>query len=165
MESLAQKRFTYSNKYKEDAKENALEAKWKGYHRVSVPTNESEDFIKSNFKAFITSVEKSNPGYNWNWEENTLVGKKFGGVFGFEEFTGSDGRTLTSTKIRYVRSIEKIEEVEIPKVKLLDKTLMDYDDYIEMKQEERKEREQKENNFNDFESSGTSSIADDDLPF
>jgi hypothetical protein len=27
------------------------------------------------FKAFIAAVEKSNPGYNWNWNENELIGK------------------------------------------------------------------------------------------
>lgn len=27
------------------------------------------------FKAFITAVEKSNPGYSWDWNEKSLVGK------------------------------------------------------------------------------------------
>ena len=153
----------YSNKFSEDAKTDALNAKWKGIHRISVPTDESEDFIKSNFKAFTTSVEESNPGYIWNWEENTLVGKTFGGVFGFEEFTAQDGNVITMTKIRYVRSTNKIEEAKIPKVKLADKTSMDYEEYIEKK---RAERNAANGNSSVSNATTTSTImASDDLPF
>lgn len=149
----------YNNKFNEDAKADALKAKWRGFHRITVPTNESEDFIKSRFKAFTTSVEESNPGYKWNWEENTLVGKVFGGVFGYEEFTALDGNVITSTKIRYVKSTEKINEVEIPKVKLVDNTLISYEDYIAKK---KAEREANNNSNNNNTSEGT---LGDDLPF
>lgn len=146
----------YQNKFAEDAKKDALNAKWKGYYRLSVPTDNSEDFVKSNFKTFITSVEKSNPGYKWNWEENQLVGKLFGGVFGFEEFVTQDGTTIPLTKCRFVRSIEKIQEVAIPKVRLADKTTMDYEEYIEM----RKNKSHNDNATNTTEFEGS-----DNLPF
>lgn len=151
----------YANKFAEDASKDALNAKWKGFHRISVPTDESEDFIKSNFKAFTTSVEESNPGYKWNWEENTLVGKTFGGVFGFEEFVTQDGKTITMTKIRFVRSVEKIGEVGIPKVKLADKTLMEYEDYIAMKKAERESG----GNTTSNSASDAGTMSGDDLPF
>lgn len=149
----------YNRKFNEDAKADALKAKWKGVHRITVPTNESEDYIKSRFKAFTTSVEESNPGYKWNWEENTLVGKVFGGVFGYEEFIALDGNTITSTKIRYIKSIDKINEVEIPKVKLVDNTLISYEDYIAKK---KAEKEANNNSNNNDTSEGT---LGDDLPF
>ena len=151
----------YAKKFTEDAEKDALNAKWKGYHRISVPTDESEDFIKSRFKGFTTSVEESNPGYKWNWEENTLVGKVFGGVFSFEEFVTQDGKTITMTKIRYVKSTDKINEVEVPKVKMADGSFMEYDDYVEMKKAERN------NNENTIATSTTDSgtISGDDLPF
>lgn len=38
------------------------------------------------FKGVLTSLEESNPGFRWNWDESTLVGKKVGGVFGREQF-------------------------------------------------------------------------------
>lgn len=151
----------YADKFADDARKDALNAKWKGFHRISVPTNESEDFIKSTFKAFTTSVEESNPGYKWNWEENTLVGKTFGGVFGLEEFTLDDGRTLSMTRIRFVRSTEKVSEAGIPKVKLADKTLMDYEEYIAKKKAERANENNSSVSNND---AGTISD-DDDLPF
>lgn len=150
----------YADKFANDARTDALNAKWKGYHKISVPTDESEDFIKSNFKAFTTSVEESNPGYKWNWDENTLVGKTFGGIFGLEEFITQDGRTLSLTKIRFVRSTNKIGEASIPKVKMADKTYMDYNKYVEMKKSEREGNNSVNNTTTE---SGT--LSGDDLPF
>ena len=151
----------YANKFSEDASKDALNAKWKGFHRISVPTDSSEEFIKSRFKGFTTSVEESNPGYKWNWEENTLVGKVFGGVFAFEEFTNQEGKTITMSRIRYVKSIDKIFEVEIPKVKMADGTYMDYEAYVEMKKAERANSENTTNNS--ISDAGT--MSGDDLPF
>ena len=70
-------------------------------------------FYKKNLKTFITSVEKSNPGYDWqksNWDEKTLVGKLFGGVFGIEEFTNMVGDTAYAVKCRFIRSTDAIKE-------------------------------------------------------
>lgn len=125
----------YQKRFEEDVKDDATTAKWKGYYKVSIPNDDSSDFIKTNFKTFVTSVERSNPGYKWNWEENTLAGKLFGGVFGLEEFVASDGRVIAFTRCRFARNVEKIEEALIPKVKLSDGTYIDYDDYIEQKEE------------------------------
>lgn len=151
----------YANKFSEDAAKDALNAKWKGFHRISIPTDSSEEFIKSRFKAFTTSVEESNPGYKWNWEENTLIGKVFGGVFAFEEFTNQEGKTITMSRIRYVKSTDKIFEVEIPKVKMADGTYMEYEDYVEMKKAERANRDNSSTNT----SSDAGTMSGDDLPF
>ena len=151
----------YAKRFADDAKADALNAKWKGFHRISVPTDDSEDFIKSRFKGFTTSVEESNPGYKWNWEENTLVGKVFGGVFGFEEFTNQEGKTITMTRIRYVKSTAKIEVVEIPKVKLADGSFMDYEEYVEMRKAQRNSSE----NTTTTSSSDIGTMSGDDLPF
>lgn len=153
----------YQNKFAEDAKTDALKAKWKGFYRVTIPQDDSEEQAKATFKRFITSIEKSNPGFTWNWEENLLIGKIFGGVFGLEEFIGTDGNTISFSKCRFARSIEKIEEVEIPKVKLVDKTYMDYEEYVAKRKAEREAKNittTSENNSNSiFEGS------EDELPF
>ena len=148
----------YNKKFQEDAKEDALNAKWKGFYNLTVPEDNSEEFIKNNFKTLTTSIEKSNPGYKWNWEENTLVGKIFCGVFGLEEFVNLEGNTITFTRCRFVRSTENMDKISIPKVKLADKTTMDYEEYIEMKKAERK-------NSNNNTNSELSKIEDDSLPF
>ena len=134
----------YQRKFVEDAKTDALNAKWKGYYRLTIPENSSEDFVKKNWKTFLTSVEESNPGVKINgtagFDENILVGKVFGGIFGLEEFTlPTDGRTITFTRIRFSRSTKNIFEAKIPSVKLLDGTYMDYDDYTESKKENKEE--------------------------
>lgn len=134
----------YQRKFVEDAKTDALNAKWKGYYRLTIPENSSEDFVKKNWKTFLTSVEESNPGVKINgtagFDENILVGKVFGGIFGLEEFTlPTDGRTITFTRIRFSRSTKNIFEAKIPSVKLLDGTYMDYDDYTESKKEKTEE--------------------------
>lgn len=134
----------YQRKFVEDAKTDALNAKWKGYYRLTIPENSSEDFVKKNWKTFLTSVEESNPGVKINgtagFDENILVGKVFGGIFGLEEFTlPTDGRTITFTRIRFSRSTKNIFETKIPSVKLLDGTYMDYDDYTESKKENKEE--------------------------
>ena len=134
----------YQRKFVEDAKTDALNAKWKGYYRLTIPENSSEDFVKKNWKTFLTSIEESNPGVKINgtagFDENILVGKVFGGIFGLEEFTlPTDGRTITFTRIRFSRSTKNIFEAKIPSVKLLDGTYMDYDDYTESKKENKEE--------------------------
>lgn len=148
----------YNKKFQEDAKEDALNAKWKGFYNLTVPEDNSEEFIKNNFKTLTTSIEKSNPGYKWNWEENTLVGKIFCGVFGLEEFVNLEGNTITFTRCRFVRSTENMDKISIPKVRLADKTTMDYEEYIEMKKAERK-------NNNNSVNSELSKIEDGSLPF
>ena len=95
-----------------------------------VSLREDENCVRM-LKGFITSVENSNNGfvYDWNKEVDQLKGKKVGLVFGLEEYTNNDGETKTITKLNQFRSIDKINEVKIPKVKLLNGDLIEYDEY------------------------------------
>lgn len=94
-----------------------VNAKWPGVHRQGVD-GKSTPF----FKGLITAIERSNPGYLWDWDENSLKGKLFGGVFGREEYMGTDGKPRWSCKVRAVRSIEGIDEVPVPEDKPLQQT-------------------------------------------
>ncbi len=60
------------------------------------------------FKGFITSVEESNPGYKWNWDERTLANKKIGGIFRREEYVGTDGKNHWSTKLFCFCSVDTV---------------------------------------------------------
>lgn len=155
----------YARRFQQDANKDALNAKWKGIYRIGIPKDdgsEKDEQSKVRFKTFITCIEKSNPGYDWekaDWDETTLVGKKFVGVFGLEEFESTmTGEILTATKCKFTRSTEgKIEDIAIPKVKLIDGTLIEYDDWVE-KNEEKKGKQ--------IENAATNAVADDDsLPF
>lgn len=90
-----------------------------------------EEFV-SMFKGFIKIVENSNPGYKWNFDEETLKNKKLVGVFGLEEYQDNDGNVKTSTRLTQFRSLDKLSEVKIPKVKLLNGSTMDYEEYKKM---------------------------------
>lgn len=82
-------------------------------------------------KGFITSLEKSNVGYKFDpcgtWEQ--LKGLKIAGVFGLEEYQDQEGEVRTATKLVQFRSLDKLNDIKIPKVKLVDGTVMDYEDY------------------------------------
>lgn len=115
-----------------------------------------DDTCVAMFKGFTTCIEKSNPGYTWNFDEKTLIGKKLCGVYGLEEYEKQDGTIGTATKLVQFRSLDKLNEVKIPKVKLLDGTFIEYENYKNNK-----------NNiltqFNDF--ADVVEINDNDLPF
>jgi len=102
-------------------KENNPEAKWSGMYYQTIKGDSLQYF-----KGFILAIEKSNPGYKWDWDEKKLSGKLFGGVFGQEEFRASDGSIKLATKCRWVRSVEQVREgVDIPDVKRLNNLSID----------------------------------------
>lgn len=107
-----------ANYYTEDFQRRFLsnpDAKYQGVHRQLTEGN-SQKF----FKGMLTAIEKSNQGYVWNWDEKTLKGKFFGGVFGEEEYVNNKGEKKMSTKCFYIRSVDQVlAGVEVPKPKLL----------------------------------------------
>lgn len=100
----------------ENKKQYDDEAKWPGMYYQTVRQSDLKFF-----KGFITSLEASNPGFKWDWDEKKLVGKIFGGVFGEEEYQKQDGTIGTSVKCKFVRSADSIREgrFKIPEIKRL----------------------------------------------
>ena len=110
----------------------------------------------SYFKGFITTVENSNVGYKWNWDETTLRDKKVVGVFQYEQYEKQDGTRGIKVRLTKFRSLDKLGEIEVSdSIKMLDGTYTSYDDYME-KVEEKKP-------FSDFGS--VAEISDEELPF
>ena len=84
------------------------------------------------FKGFITTVENSNVGYKWNWEESTLRDKKIVGVFQYEQYKKQDGTKALKVRLTKFRSLDKLGEIKVSdSVKMLDGTYRSYDDYME----------------------------------
>lgn len=113
----------YAQRFNAAKLQNA-NAKWSGVFDVFIPKDdgtENDGYTKQAFKRFVTSVERSNEGYTWNWDETSLKGKMFGGIFGREEFVTNDGKLKFATKCRFPRSIESIRsgDFKIPEDKLL----------------------------------------------
>lgn len=88
-----------------------------------------DDTCVALYKGFTTIIENSNPGYKWNFDEKTLIGKKLCGVYGLEEYKDSGGNIKTATKLVQFRSLDKLDTIKIPKVKKLDGSLVEYEDY------------------------------------
>ena len=82
------------------------------------------DKSASFFKGFITSIEKSNKNFTWNWDENKLKNKYFGAVIGEEEYLTQKGKKGVRNNVVFVYSVETIEngDFEIPQLKVLNAT-------------------------------------------
>ena len=97
--------------------------KWRGLLRAWLPKDdgsERDEMTKRSFKGMVTAFENSNPGYQWDWNENSLTGKTIGILFRNEEweYNGKSGwavRPFRAISADTVRS----EEYTLPKDKPL----------------------------------------------
>lgn len=101
----------YSGFYQEDFDSNNREdKKWKGVLRLWLPKDDGSDkdeITKSIFKGFVTSVEESNHGFTWNWNEQSLAKKIIGILFRNEEweYEGKSGWAVRPFKALSVDSV------------------------------------------------------------
>ena len=100
------------------AAQTGEDKKWKGSTRLWIPKDdgsEQDEWTKRKFKTFIVSVEDSNDGYHWDWDETKLKGKIVGGIFNEKEweFNGNSG---FFTNLHHFTTAEKIRanEFKIP---------------------------------------------------
>lgn len=103
----------YKDFFMSEFRANTMEnKKWKGTLKQWIPKDdgsEKDEWTKSAFKGMVTSFEKSNPGYQWDWDEASLVGKLIGVLFRNEEweFNGKHGwaiRPFKALSVDMVRS-------------------------------------------------------------
>ena len=69
------------------------------------------------FKGLIQAVVESNSGYQWDWNERSLVGRYIGFVFGEEEYMGQDGEIKRAVKARYCCPSDSAPDKEAPALK------------------------------------------------
>ena len=83
-----------------------------------------KDSAASMFKGFTNAVEKSNKGYQWDFDEKTLVNKIIGLIIADEQYQNQKGQVRVRNYVAAVRSVETIEkgEYEIPALKELTTT-------------------------------------------
>lgn len=103
----------------------STDRKWKGVLRVWLPKDDGSDkdeLTKSSLKGMVTSFEKSNPGYKWNWNEQSLVGRMIGILFRNEEweFKGKTGWTVRPFRAISVDTVRS-GDYTLPKDKPLKK--------------------------------------------
>jgi hypothetical protein len=116
----------YIDFYKREYAANTMaNKKFKGVLRVWLPKDdgsENDEWTKSTFKGMCTAFEKSNPGYVWNWNEQTLVGRMVGILFRNEEWE-YDGKTGWAVRPFRAISVDSVRsgDLKIPKEKTLKK--------------------------------------------
>ena len=75
------------------------------------------------FKGTITSIEHSNNGYAFNFDEKTLTGKLVGGNLREEEYYANNGEIKSNLKIAYMFNKNKIDEQKVLSPKKIDPNL------------------------------------------
>lgn len=113
----------------EFAANTMADKKWKGVLRQWLPKDdgsEKDEWTKSSFKGMVTSFEKSNPGYQFDWNEASLVGKLVGIMFRNEEweYDGKSGWAVRPFKAISIDSVRS-GDYTLPK----DKPLKRANDY------------------------------------
>lgn len=91
---------------------------------LTVPTDNSEQWLIDNFNKFMTAVEDSNKDYHWNWDENTLKDKLVGAKFNIEQ-SEFDGKIYDHTKAKWFIAAQKVRDGKfgkLPQDKLLTNT-------------------------------------------
>ena len=111
-------RTDYDNQQTEDKK-------WHCNYLLSIPNDdgtEQDGWTKRRFKTVMEAFEDSNSGYHWNWDEESLKGKKIGGLFNIREYE-KDGKVRSATNLAQLVSVKSIREktYKLPEDKLLNK--------------------------------------------
>ena len=107
----------YYRKQYEGRKASNADAKWGGmYYQLTAGDHQGR------FKGMLQNIEKSNPGYTWDWNEQSLVGKLFGGKFREEEYI-YNGKIYTSTKCIGILPIDGIEAIAVPEKKCIEQEM------------------------------------------
>lgn len=105
----------YRKAYTQAKKDNE-NATWRGI--LGVFTMDRDGQCSPYFKGMMKSVEESNPGYTWNWDEASLRGKMIGVVFREEEYMSQQGELRTTVRPAFARSVARIKEgVSVPEIK------------------------------------------------
>lgn len=103
----------YAGFYEADFNTNTAEnKKWRGVLRLFLPKNdgsEKDEWTKSTLKGFVASVEESNRGYYWDWDENSLSGLELGIIFRNEEWD-YNGRTGWAVRPFRACSVDTVQD-------------------------------------------------------
>lgn len=85
--------------------------KWRCYTDVYVPKNdgtEQDATTKRRFKTFVTCLEHSNEGYEFDWDESKWRGLLIGGLFNQKQYKKADGTKSMYTQLKYTCSVDRV---------------------------------------------------------
>ena len=107
----------FTNQYNANTQEDK---KYKGRTRIWAPKDdgsERDEWTKNSFAKWTISLEESNPGYVWDWDEKKWKNKKIGLVYG-QTGTVIDGKEIIYTECHYPINIEKARKQDFRASKL-----------------------------------------------
>lgn len=109
---------------KEYKAQQSEDKKWHCNFLLNIPKDdgsERDGWTKRNFKTFTETLEESNEGYHFDWDELKFKGKLIGGLFNEREYETQQGQIRRATNWARVISVAKIREgsFKIPDDKLL----------------------------------------------
>ena len=114
----------YRGFFERDYRSQTREDKfWRGIANQNVPNEGSPKYEQQAgfFKRFINDIEESNPGYHWNWDEKTLVGRMIGVVFGEREKQSQKGTVYTTSIADSITTVDAIRKgaYKVPELRRL----------------------------------------------
>ena len=83
------------------------------------------------FKHFTNCVEESNPGFKWNWQEDKLIGCRFGATLQEEEYLNNEGEVRTKLVVKDIKTVKQIMDgdFKVPTTKKLERTAAPVSDF------------------------------------
>lgn len=117
----------FKNRFEENA---SPDKKWPsgGIYRQMLEGEKATGFLKG----LMTSLESSNEGFKWDWNEKKLKDLKCGAIFGEEEYEKMDGSIGVSTKVKFIRTIKAIQDgnFKVPELKKIPQKGEAFEDFI-----------------------------------
>lgn len=83
--------------------------KYRGTLRLTPFVDGDEAWVKNRFEGNLWCIEQSNPGYQWDWDEKKLKGKKVGINVRKNIYTGQDGTQKENTEIGQLETIADVK--------------------------------------------------------
>lgn len=104
----------YKDFYKQDYdKQTGEDKRWRGQFRLYEPLqdgSEKDGWTTREFKTFTNSLEDSNNGYHWDWDETKWAKKLIGGLFHYRDYQKSDGSAGTVLSFKRATTVEDIRK-------------------------------------------------------
>lgn len=117
----------FRNRFNED---NRTDKKWPAgaIYRQMLEGEKAAGFLKG----IMTSLETSNEGFKWDWDEKKLANLKCGAIFGEEEYEKMDGSVGTTTKVKFIRTVKAIQDgnFKVPELKKLPEKGEAFEDFV-----------------------------------
>ena len=117
----------FKKRFDEDTR---AEKKWPAgaIYRQMLEGEKAAGFLKG----LMTSLEASNEDFKWDWDEKKLSNLKCGAIFGEEEYEKLDGSIGTSTKVKFIRTVQAIQEgkYKVPEIKKLPPKGEAFEDFV-----------------------------------